>query len=141
MLRGVTLPGRAFVRILPAVRSLMTGLYRFDWLEPIVRMHVTAETLIEPPQTRLVVPLGQADAAALAALYAVWPESRFRRAGYARDTGTSASARGTGSSPWPSTSWPPVTMGLRWFRVSWWIRPGVDAGCRGGHGRAHGEAV
>ena len=78
MLRGVTLPGRAFVRILPVARSLMTGLYRFDWLEPIVRMHVTADTLIEPPQTRLVVPLGQADAAALVALYAVWPESRFQ---------------------------------------------------------------
>jgi hypothetical protein len=75
MLRGVTLPGRAFVRILPVARSLMTGLYRFDWLEPIVRMHVTPDTLIEPPQTRLVVPLGQADAAALAA---------YARIGYRR---------------------------------------------------------
>lgn len=78
MLRNVTLPGRAFVRILPAVRSLLTARYRFDWLEPIVRMHVTPETLVEPPQVRLVEPLGQADAGALATLYALWPESRFQ---------------------------------------------------------------
>ena len=78
MLRNVTLPGRAFVRILPPARSLMTARYRFDWLEPIVRMHVTPETLIEPPQIGLVEPLGQADAGALATLYAVWPESRFQ---------------------------------------------------------------
>lgn len=78
MLRSVRLPSRAFVRILPAVRSLLTARYRFDWLEPIVRMHVTPEALVEPPQTRLVEPLGQADAGALASLYAVWPESRFQ---------------------------------------------------------------
>jgi ribosomal protein S18 acetylase RimI-like enzyme len=78
ILQSVTLPGRAFVRILPTVRSLVTACYRFDWLEPIVRMHVTPETLIEPTQVRLVEPLGQADAGALATLYAVWPESRFQ---------------------------------------------------------------
>lgn len=78
MLRSVMLPRRAFVRLLPAARSLLTARFRFDWLEPIVRMHVTPETLVEPPSARLVEPLGQADAAALAALYAIWPESRFR---------------------------------------------------------------
>lgn len=78
MLRSATLPGRAFVRILPPARSLVTTRYRFDWLEPIVRMHVTPETLVEPPHLELVEPLGQADASALAALYAVWPESRFQ---------------------------------------------------------------
>ena len=31
-----------------------------------------------PPEAELVEPLGQADAAALAALYAIWPESRFQ---------------------------------------------------------------
>ena len=77
MLRGVRLPVRAFVRMMPAARSLLTARYRFDWLEPIVRMHVTPETLVEPPQARLVEPLGQADAGALTSLYAVWPESRF----------------------------------------------------------------
>ena len=60
------------------MQSLLTARYRFDWLEPIVRMHVTPETLIEPAQVRLVVPLGLEDAAALASLYAVWPESRFQ---------------------------------------------------------------
>jgi ribosomal protein S18 acetylase RimI-like enzyme len=78
MLRSVTLPGRAFVRILPAARSLMRTRYRFEWLEAIVRMHVTPETLIEPPQIGLVEALGQADAGALATLYALWPESRFQ---------------------------------------------------------------
>ena len=78
MLRSVMLPKRAFVRLMPATESLMTARYRFDWLEPIVRMHVTPETLVQPLLTRMVVPLGQADAAALAALYAIWPESRFQ---------------------------------------------------------------
>jgi ribosomal protein S18 acetylase RimI-like enzyme len=78
MLRRVTLPGRAFVRTLPPARGLLTARYRFDWLEPIVRMHVTPETLIVPAEAGLVVPLGQADAAALATLYAIWPESRFQ---------------------------------------------------------------
>jgi ribosomal protein S18 acetylase RimI-like enzyme len=78
MLRGVRLPGRAFVRILPPARSLLTARYRFDWLEPIVRMHVTPETLRVPAGARLVEPLGQEDAGALANLYAAWPESRFQ---------------------------------------------------------------
>ena len=78
LLRNARLPRRAFVRLMPAARPLLTARYRFDWLEPIVRMHVTPETLVEPLLTRMVVPLGQADAAALAALYAIWPESRFQ---------------------------------------------------------------
>lgn len=78
MLPSVRLPGRAFVRMLPPARALLTGRFRFDWLEPIVRMHVTPETLIEPPQMHLAVSLGQLDAQALATLYAVWPESRFQ---------------------------------------------------------------
>jgi ribosomal protein S18 acetylase RimI-like enzyme len=78
MLRCVTLPGQAFVRILPTAERLLTARYRFEWLEPIVRMHVTPETLIVPPEVRLVEPLGQMDAAALADLYAIWPESRFQ---------------------------------------------------------------
>jgi ribosomal protein S18 acetylase RimI-like enzyme len=78
MLRSVSLPGRAFVRILPPARDLLTARYRFDWLEPIVRMHVTPETLLVPAGASTVEPLGQADAAGLAALYAIWPESRFQ---------------------------------------------------------------
>src|SRR6188474_1848543 len=78
MLRNVRLPRRALVRILPAVRSLLTARYSFDWLEPIVRMHVTPETLQLPSQAELVEPLDQQDAGALASLYAVWPESRFQ---------------------------------------------------------------
>jgi ribosomal protein S18 acetylase RimI-like enzyme len=78
MLRSIILPGRAFVRILPPARPLMMTRYRFDWLEAIVRMHVTPETLILPPETSLVEPLGQADAFALANLYAIWPEARFQ---------------------------------------------------------------
>jgi ribosomal protein S18 acetylase RimI-like enzyme len=78
MLRSVMLPSRAFVRMLPPARDLLTARYRFDWLEPIVRMHVTPETLRMPPKTELVEPLDQTDAGALAVLYAVWPESRFQ---------------------------------------------------------------
>jgi ribosomal protein S18 acetylase RimI-like enzyme len=78
MLASVHLPGRAFVRALPPARELLTARYRFDWLEPIVRMHVTPETLVLPAEARLAEPLGQADASGLASLYAVWPESRFR---------------------------------------------------------------
>jgi ribosomal protein S18 acetylase RimI-like enzyme len=77
MIPNARLPKRAFVRLLPDVRELVTARYRFDWLEPIVRMHVTPETLIEPEQARLVEPLGLEHAALLAALYAHWPESRF----------------------------------------------------------------
>jgi ribosomal protein S18 acetylase RimI-like enzyme len=78
MLRSVKLPGRAFVRILPTARTLLSARYHFEWLEPIVRMHVTPETLLEPAQVERVEPLGQADASAVAALYAIWPESRFQ---------------------------------------------------------------
>jgi ribosomal protein S18 acetylase RimI-like enzyme len=78
MLRATLLPGRAFVRILPSARELLTARYRFDWLEPIVRMHVTPETLRMPTEAALAEPLTQQDAGALAALYAVWPESRFQ---------------------------------------------------------------
>jgi len=78
MLHSARLPGRAFVRILPAMRSALTERYRFDWLEPIVRMHVTPETLVEPLQVRLVERLGLEHAGALASLYALWPESRFQ---------------------------------------------------------------
>src|SRR4051812_43084497 len=78
MLRSVMLPGRAFVRMLPSARDLLTARYRFDWLEPIVRMHVTPETLRLPPDVERVEPLDQLDAGALASLYAVWPESRFQ---------------------------------------------------------------
>jgi ribosomal protein S18 acetylase RimI-like enzyme len=78
MLPNARLPKRAFVRLLPEAESLAAARYRFDWLEPIVRMHVTPETLVSPPQTRMVEPLGQADAFALATLYAAWPESRFQ---------------------------------------------------------------
>jgi ribosomal protein S18 acetylase RimI-like enzyme len=78
MLRSVMLPGRAFVRMLPPARDLLTARYRFDWLEPIVRMHVTPETLRLPPEVERVERLDQMDAGALASLYAVWPESRFQ---------------------------------------------------------------
>jgi len=78
MLRSVTLPGRAFVRMLPSAESLLTARYRFEWLEPIMRMHVTPGALVLPPEVEYVEPLGQVDAHGLAALYAIWPESRFQ---------------------------------------------------------------
>jgi ribosomal protein S18 acetylase RimI-like enzyme len=78
MLRSVPLPGRAFVRMLPSAEGLLTARYRFDWLEPIVRMHVTPDTLVLPPEVEHVERLGQVDAHGLAALYAIWPESRFQ---------------------------------------------------------------
>ncbi|MFN8636324.1 MAG: GNAT family N-acetyltransferase [Chloroflexota bacterium] len=78
MLRSVALPSRAFVRILPPAERLLTARYRFEWLEPIVRMHVTPGELRMPPQAEEVVSLDQRDAGALAALYAIWPESRFQ---------------------------------------------------------------
>ena len=77
MLGSAVLPGRAFVRTLPVAAALLEARYRFDWLEAIVRMHVTPETLVVPPEARLVVQLSIDDAANLAALYAHWPESRF----------------------------------------------------------------
>ena len=77
MLGSAALPSRAFVRTLPTAAALLEARYRFDWLEPIVRMHVTPETLIVPPDARLVVQLSMDDAANLVALYAHWPESRF----------------------------------------------------------------
>jgi ribosomal protein S18 acetylase RimI-like enzyme len=78
MLRGIPLPGRAFVRILPSAEALLTARYRFDWLEPIIRMHVTPDRLLLPPEVEVVERLGQVDAHGLAALYAIWPESRFQ---------------------------------------------------------------
>jgi len=75
--RSVTLPGRAFVRLLPSARALVTSRVRFEWLEPIVRMAVTPDTLVAPTETRLVESLGHADGPALTELYAHWPESRF----------------------------------------------------------------
>lgn len=78
LVRSARLPGRAFARMLPAARALLTARYRFDWLAPIVRMAVTPEALRLPPETDRVEPLGQADGPALTALYACWPESRFR---------------------------------------------------------------
>jgi len=77
--KSATLPGRSFVRLPPAVRELITSRVRFEWLDPIVRMHVTPETLVVPPDAELVEPLGQGDAQALAGLYADWPESRFHQ--------------------------------------------------------------
>src|SRR5437763_10529109 len=77
--RSATLPGRSFVRLPPATRELITSRVRFEWLDPIVRMEVTPERLVVPPAARLVEPLGQADAPALARLYADWPESRFHQ--------------------------------------------------------------
>jgi ribosomal protein S18 acetylase RimI-like enzyme len=77
--RSATLPGRSFVRLPPAARDLITSRVRFEWLDPIVRMHVLPETLLVPPAVDLVKPLGQADAPALARLYADWPESRFHQ--------------------------------------------------------------
>ena len=79
MFRGTRLPGRAFVRMLPATRALVTTRYRFEWIEPIVRMEVTRDRLIAPPEAWLVESLGPDDAAALSTLYAHWPEARFRR--------------------------------------------------------------
>ncbi len=78
MLRGIPLPGRAFVRMLPSAEALLTARYRFDWLEPILRMHVAPDRLLLPPEVELVERLRQVDAHGLAALYAIWPESRFQ---------------------------------------------------------------
>jgi ribosomal protein S18 acetylase RimI-like enzyme len=78
MFRSTRLPGRAFVRMLPATRALVNTRYRFEWIEPIVRMEVTREQLVAPPEARLAESLGPDDAAALSTLYAHWPEARFR---------------------------------------------------------------
>lgn len=78
ILPKVALPGRAFVRAVPAAEALVAARYRFDWFDSIVRMHVTPDTLAAPPTVARVERLGQADAHALAALYAIWPESRFQ---------------------------------------------------------------
>lgn len=77
LLRSVVLPGRALIRTLPAASELFQSRYRFEWLDPIVRMHVTPETLIPPPAAQLVEQLTLDDAGGLVALYAHWPESRF----------------------------------------------------------------
>jgi ribosomal protein S18 acetylase RimI-like enzyme len=77
MLGSIVLPGRAFIRTLPAVSELLQARYTFEWLDPIVRMHATPETLIVPPAARLVEQLTLDDAVGLVDLYAHWPESRF----------------------------------------------------------------
>lgn len=78
LVRSARLPGRAFVRMPSAARALLAARFRFDWLAPIVRMAVRLEELVLPPGAPAVQPLGEADGPALAALYAAWPESRFR---------------------------------------------------------------
>jgi ribosomal protein S18 acetylase RimI-like enzyme len=77
MLAGIVPPGKAFVRTLPSAGELVTSRFHFEWLDPIVRMHVTSETLRVPPESALVEPLTLHDAGRLVALYAHWPESRF----------------------------------------------------------------
>ncbi|MCC7371151.1 MAG: GNAT family N-acetyltransferase [Chloroflexi bacterium] len=77
MLQSAVLPGRAFVRTLPTAVELVTARFAFEWLDAIVRMQVTPDTLCVPPEADLVESLTLDDAGALVALYAHWPESRF----------------------------------------------------------------
>ena len=77
MLQGIVLPGRAFIRTVPAASHVLESRYRFEWLDPIVRMYATSEMLIEPPLMEFVEPLTLDDAGALVALYDHWPESKF----------------------------------------------------------------
>jgi ribosomal protein S18 acetylase RimI-like enzyme len=79
MFGGTRLPGRAFVRMLPATRPLVNTRYRFEWVEPIVRMAVTPDRLVVPSEARRAEWLGLDDAPALTTLYAHWPEARFRQ--------------------------------------------------------------
>jgi ribosomal protein S18 acetylase RimI-like enzyme len=78
MFSGTRLPGRAFVRMLPATQALVMTRYRMDKIESIIRMELTPDRLVSPPEARLVESLGVDDGPTLAALYAHWPESRFR---------------------------------------------------------------
>jgi ribosomal protein S18 acetylase RimI-like enzyme len=78
MFSGTRLPGRAFVRMLPATQALVTTRYRMERIEAIVRMEVTPERLVTPSEAQRVESLGPDDGTALVALYAHWPESRFR---------------------------------------------------------------
>lgn len=77
LVRGAALPGRAFARMLPRAQAVLAARYRFTWLDPIARMHVTPESLVMPDLADRASVLGADDGPALAALYAHWPESRF----------------------------------------------------------------
>ncbi|MCC6179114.1 MAG: GNAT family N-acetyltransferase [Chloroflexi bacterium] len=77
LIEGAALPRRAFARFSPEARASLERRYRFDWIDRIVRMHITPETFTPPLGIGLARPLGLPDADALARLYGVWPESRF----------------------------------------------------------------
>jgi ribosomal protein S18 acetylase RimI-like enzyme len=64
--------------MLPTMRELVTTRYRFDLIEPIIRMEVTPDRLVAPLAARHATWLGQDDVPDLAALYAHWPAARFR---------------------------------------------------------------
>ena len=77
LIRTAALPRRAFVKALPPARPALAARYRFEWLDPIMRMAVTADTFrpaVDAPQSE---PLGAEHGEELARLYAGWPESRF----------------------------------------------------------------
>ena len=73
----VTLPRRAFLKLMPEARSALGARYRLDRLEPIVRMHLTAAEFRPPAGAPPDEPLGPRDGPELARLYAGWPEAGF----------------------------------------------------------------
>jgi len=77
LLRTVDLPRRAFVKAMPPARAALAARYRFEWLDPLVRMATTSATFRPPDAAPPSVPLGAEHGAELARLYAGWPESRF----------------------------------------------------------------
>ena len=95
LIRTADLPRRAFVKAMPWARAALLARYHFDWLDPIVRMVVTADTFRPAVDAPPSEPLGAEHGDELARLYAGWPESRFHvgrlRHGYwyegIRDTG------------------------------------------------------
>ena len=74
--RAASLPKRAFLRLAPEARAALSGRYRLDRLESIVRMHVTPATF-RPLEGPVAERPGPDSGAELARLYAGWPESRF----------------------------------------------------------------
>ncbi len=77
LVRAVSFPRRAFLKILPAARPALVQRYRLDRLEPIVRMSVVPAAFRPPAGVPLGEPFGLEHGAELARLYTGWPEAAF----------------------------------------------------------------
>ena len=77
IVEAVTLPRRAFLKLMPEARSALGARYRLDRLESIVRMHLRPADFRSPAEAPPDEALGPEHGPELARLYAGWPEAGF----------------------------------------------------------------